>query len=37
MKVLEAALLTNTRFEDVAEGSETQRLKTMDGLGFDRS
>jgi len=32
MKVLEAAFLTNTRFEDVAEGSETQRLKTMDGL-----
>lgn len=32
MKVLEAAFLTNTRFEDVTEGSETQRLRTMDEL-----
>ena len=32
MKVLEAAFLANTRFEDVAEGSETQRLRTMDEL-----
>ena len=32
MKVLEAAFLTNTRFEDVAEGSEIQRLRTMDEL-----
>lgn len=32
MKVLEAAFLTNTRFEDVAEGGETQRLRTMDEL-----
>lgn len=32
MKILEAAFLTNPRFEDITEGSETQKLRLLDEL-----
>lgn len=32
MNYLEAAFLTNSRFEDISEGSETQKLRLLDEL-----
>ena len=32
METLEAAFLTNPRFEDITEGNETQKLRLLDEL-----